>query len=175
MQSTRLFLSWTIYLVLSIVLQSDTFGQNCPCCDDFHKQFDFWLGDWTVYDTADNKVGENTIIKLENSCLLKENWKGSSGGTGTSFNYFDKTDSTWNQTWVDGSGNVLKLKGNLIEGKMVLKSELTPGQKVALYYNQVTWTPGSDGSVQQLWQTFDEKHNLLGTAFLGVYRKNRIE
>jgi hypothetical protein len=41
-----------------------------------------------------NKVGENSIKKIESNCILQESWKGQKGGAGTSINYFNKIDST---------------------------------------------------------------------------------
>lgn len=124
-----------------------------------------------VYDTTGNKVGENSISKIENNCALVEHWKGALGGTGTSMNYYDKTDNTWNQLWIDSKGSILKLKGQLKAGKMVLRSELQKGQKIDWYYNQITWTPNKDGSVSQLWEVYNKQDQLLNTLFLGIYKK----
>ncbi|WKK67156.1 hypothetical protein [Lutimonas zeaxanthinifaciens] len=157
----------TIFLFLIV---GNIFAQsNCLCCESQHKQFDFWVGEWVVKDTLGNKVGENTISKIQENCVLLENWKGAQGGTGTSMNYFDGSDSTWNQLWVDNKGNVLKLKGKYASGKMVLKSELAKGKKVDLYYNQITWSENKNGTVTQLWEIYDSNGKLLNTVFKGIY------
>ncbi len=157
-------------LILSVSLYAQ---EECPCCTETHSQFDFWIGDWMVLDTLGNKLGENLISKIENGCILAEHWKGAQGGSGSSFNYYDKTDSTWNQLWIDNSGNVLKLKGSFQLDKMVMKSDLQKGTRVDWYYNQITWSPGIDGTVSQLWQIFDKDDRLLQTAFLGIYHKKK--
>ena len=54
----------------------------CACCLEEYKQFDFWEGDWTVYDTTGTEVGKNTIVKLEDNCILNEHWRGAGGTTG---------------------------------------------------------------------------------------------
>lgn len=142
---------------------------NCLCCASQHKQFDFWVGDWIVKDTLGNRVGENTISKIQKNCVLLEDWRGAQGGTGSSMNYFDKSDSTWNQLWVDDKGNVLKLKGEYRSERMVLKSELIKGKKVDFYYNQIAWSQNKDGTVTQLWEVYDSYGNLLNTVFKGIY------
>jgi hypothetical protein len=153
------------------LLAGNLFAQtNCSCCDKFHKQFDFWIGDWIVSDTLGNKVGENQISKIEDNCLVLEHWSGAKGGTGTSMNYFDNSDSTWNQLWVDNRGNILKLKGLFTSGQMVLKSDLIEGQKVD-YYNQISWSQNEDGSVTQLWELYDNTGKFLKTLFKGIYHK----
>jgi len=159
--------------MLTLILLSHTgFSQDkCNCCTVAHQQFDFWIGDWNVFDTTGTQVGENTISHLEDNCILSEYWRGISGTTGRSYNYYNQQDSTWNQVWVDNNGGNLVLKGKGKPGKMVLKSELIPGKKIAFYYNQVTWTLNKDGSVTQLWEIYDQTGKLLSTAFLGIYKK----
>lgn len=161
-----LFIFAFLFAFSTSIAQSD-----CPCCSDAHKQFDFWVGDWIVYDTAGNKVGENTVLKLEKECIINEHWRGVQGGSGRSYNYFNKADSTWNQLWIDSQGNNLELKGKAETNKMTLSSELLLGQKVDFYRNRITWTKNEDGSVTQLWEIVDKEDELLSTAFKGIYRK----
>lgn len=169
----------TFFIFILCLLSFSVFSQNdstttekpCACCTQNHQQFDFWVGDWTVYDTTGTEVGKNTIIKLEDDCILNEHWRGASGTTGRSYNYFNKADSTWNQVWLDNSGGNLILKGNLKkEGIMVMRSELLQGQK-GKYYHQITWTKNEDDSVTQRWDIQNEKHETISLAFLGIYKK----
>jgi hypothetical protein len=152
--------------IIPITAQND-----CACCDESHTQFNFWVGEWIVLDTLGNQLGTNAISIQEAGCMLSESWKGAQGGTGSSINYYDRSDSTWNQVWIDNTGNILKFKGGLQNGKMVLKSALQKGIRVDWYYNQITWTPLENGAVSQLWEIFDKKGKLLRTAFFGIYHR----
>ncbi len=143
----------------------------CPCCTESHQQFDFWVGDWNVYDTLGNLIGENNIEKLVSECVISEYWRGKSGVTGRSYNYFNKSDSTWNQVWIDSSGSHLVLKGALIGNDMVLQSESLPGQQTGWYRNRITWTPNEDGSVTQLWEILNKEGKVVNEVFKGVYKK----
>ena len=145
--------------------------EHCPCCSVYHQQFDFWIGHWNVYDTLGNKVGENLIEKLEGGCIISENWQGAKGGSGKSYNYFNRSDSTWNQVWISSNGGNLVLKGQAADGQMQLVGELQKGQKVPLYADRITWTLNEDGSVTQLWEIIDDKGQVLNIAFKGIYRK----
>lgn len=159
-----------LFAVAFVLLANNLAAQtNCSCCSEPNKQFDFWVGHWTVKNPQGTIVGENQISKIEDNCVLQEKWTGSKGSTGTSMNYYDTTDNTWNQLWVDNKGSVLKLKGGFSSGKMILKSDLIKGKKVALYYNQITWTKNDDGTVTQLWEIYDNEHKLLQTLFTGIY------
>ena len=143
---------------------------NCACCTTAHAQFDFWKGDWEVFNVQNEKIGENLVKKLEDNCILNENWKSLRGDSGKSYNYYDPSDDTWNQLWISNSGNILKLKGSASNDKMIMRSELSKGEK-GYYYNQITWTQNEDGSVTQLWEIYDPEGNLLSSAFEGIYRK----
>ena len=160
-----------LLLFLSLAFFHNTSAQNaCTCCTEAHKAFDFWVGDWTVVDTSGNKVGDNTLTKIESNCVLQESWRGAQGVTGTSINFYEKADSTWNQVWIDSQGNILRLKGNLVDDRMVLLSEMTEA-KGKQYYNQVSWIPNDDGTVKQVWEVYDAKDQLLQTLFIGIYHR----
>ncbi len=145
---------------------------TCNCCTESHKQFDFWVGDWDVYDTSGQKIGENKIEKLENNCIVSEKWQGAKGSSGRSYNYFSLVDSTWNQVWIAGSGNQLILKGKADTNQMSLRSELIENEKGS-YYNRITWTKNEDGSVTQLWEILNTSDQPISTAFEGVYKRKK--
>lgn len=159
-------LSILFFFIYSISIAQTT----CPCCTEQHDAFDFWEGDWIVYDTLGNQIGENTITSLENNCILNEHWRGAQGSTGRSYNYYDNTDSTWNQLWIDNGGNNLKLKGHAANNVMVMKSGLIQGRS-SMYANRITWTLLDDKSVRQVWEIIDADGQVLSTAFYGIYKK----
>jgi len=162
-----------LILVMSFNYSSAQNNKPCPCCSENHKAFDFWVGEWTVYNTAGKIVGTNKIVKMQNGCVLQENWVASNKtNTGTSYNFFDLSDSTWNQVWISSTGNVLNLKGNInTEGAMVLKSKLTKGSK-GNYYNQITWKKNDDSSVTQRWDILNKDGVTISKAFEEIYKRN---
>ncbi len=161
-----------IFVIVALpILLYDLQAQDCACCSESHQQFDFWVGDWIVYDTLGNLVGENTIEKLVTECVLSEYWRGGSGGVGRSYNYYNLADSTWNQVWIDASGANLVLKGRLVGKSMVLQSELLSGQKIDWYRNRITWIPNIDGTVTQLWEILNKEGKVINQAFQGIYKK----
>lgn len=141
----------------------------CPCCSEKHTQFNFWIGEWEVYNLEGQKMGESTITSIQDSCVIVENWS-SSRETGTSYNYFDKQDNTWNQLYIGNNGNATTLKGNFVDNRMVLKSTLVKGPKGNHLYNRITWEKHADGTVSQIWDQLDNRDHLLQTAFHGIYK-----
>lgn len=163
----------TVFLLIPFFLLSNLYAQNpCPCCSENYQQFDFWLGEWEVFDTSYNWLGRNSLIKRENGCVIQESW--SSQGSGTSLNYFDRTDSLWHQLWVASGGGNLQIYGGIKNGKMMMQSDLIPGRRIPYYRNRITWTPNSNGTVTQQWDIVDSSGNIIQTSFLGIYHP-RIE
>ncbi|QMU64636.1 MAG: hypothetical protein GKR88_10275 [Flavobacteriaceae bacterium] len=142
-----------------------------PCDAEVYAQFNFWAGSWNVYNTDDKLIGTNRVVKLQNNCLLQENWESkTSASKGTSYNYYNRPDKTWNQIWVDNSGYSLRLKGVFIDGKMVLKSDPVKN-KNGTYYHQITWSKKKDGSVHQIWTHIGTDGNIVKELFRGIYKK----
>ena len=116
---------------------------------EVYRQFDFWIGDWDVFDGKGRKVGSNTITKDQKGFLLTEKWSNTDGGTGTSINYYDPSEQKWKQTWVDAGGNIVHYSGGLRSGKMSFDGRLTrPNGEV--FACRVSYTQNKDGSVRQL-------------------------
>lgn len=160
-----------IFILILLINTLSAQGTN-SCNSDDHRAFDFWIGDWTVYNTNDQVIGTNKVVKMQNGCVLQENWEASNRtNTGTSYNFFDAKDNMWNQVWISNIGYVLRLRGNIDKnGAMVLKSKLKQGPK-GRYYDQISWSKNEDGSVTQLWQIFNEQGKIIKTSFEGIYKK----
>lgn len=133
------------------------------------RQFDFWVGDWEVTTPDGELSGHNCIEKLLGDRVLQENWTGTSGHVGRSFNLYDASIGKWRQFWVDASGLALVLTGGIVDGAMVLEgARLSDGKSVL---DRITWTPNADGTVRQLWETSDDGGAKWTVIFDGLYRR----
>ena len=150
------------------------FAQNssgdCNCCSEAQKAFDFWIGEWVVYNTQGKEVGTNNIVSLQDHCVLQENWV-SPNSTGSSFNYYDLKSASWNQIWMDNKGNPLVLKGGMKDGKMQMQDEYLEQSDGQKYCNRISWEPKKDGSVVQTWELLDETGKAVRVVFKGIYKK----
>lgn len=77
-----------------------------PCMNDPHaREFDFWIGEWNVYQTGtQNLAGQSVIQKISGGCALLENWK-SQVSEGKSLNFVDDSTGKWKQVWVGSYPN----------------------------------------------------------------------
>ncbi len=139
-----------------------------------HRQFDFWIGRWDVFQPDGKQAGENLIEPIQGGCALRETWQGRGGFTGTSLNSFEAADGRWHQTWVDNQGGRLELAGRLQGRAMVLSSVgPNPDKPGTTLTQRIAWTPADDGSVRQLWETSEDGGTTWSTAFDGKYVKRR--
>ncbi len=141
------------------------------CTAPEHRQFDFWLGEWTVRGPAGKVVGENRLTSLHKGCVLFENWTGAGGFTGSSLNVYDAERKKWHQTWVDVGGGLLQLDGEFSDGKMVLVGKSAPDAQGVVTLQRITWTPLPDGRVRQHWETSADGGKTWTSAFDGYYTK----
>lgn len=148
-----------------------------PCSAAEHRQFDFWLGEWEVFDPAGKPVGQSRIEQILNGCVIAEHWTSGGNppgaGDGKSFNLYNAQAGQWEQFWVDAQGTRLVLNGHFVAGSMVLSGQqpkADPKTGVA-QRERITWTPNSDGSVRQLWESSSDDGKSWTIAFDGQYRR----
>ena len=113
-----------------------------------HSQLDFWLGEWEVFTPTGSKAGENRIEKTVAGCLILEDWKSVSGGTGRSMTFYDAGQDKWRQVWVDHGGSVMETEGSFSYSKLRLEGVHTRmgGQSEKCL---ITLEPLPDGRVHQ--------------------------
>lgn len=141
-----------------------------PCDAPAHREFDFWIGEWQVHTPDGKLAGINRIAREHGGCVIHERYETSRGYSGASYNIYDAGRKVWHQSWVDSAGTLLLLEGRFESGSMVLEGRTTSAQGEVTRH-RISWTPGSDGSVRQHWQTADAAGAEWKTAFDGRYTK----
>jgi len=139
------------------------------CKEPAARVFDFWLGRWDV-TVSGQAAGTNEITLEEDGCLLHEHWVGSRGGTGQSFNWYDRATGMWHQVWVSNTGNGLQLAGRYAGNRLTLEGT-GPGPKGQPQAQRLSFFRNEDGTVRQLWETSDDEGRTWQVAFDGLYRR----
>ncbi len=141
-----------------------------PACEGpEHRQFDFWVGEWTVTQTGKTDIVASSLIeKLYGGCAVRENWMPLKGSPGGSLNNY--YDGRWRQTWVDGANSRVDFVGGLVDGKMVLtgdwKGVLGPGKDALI---RMTYSKNVDGSVRQHGEQSTDQGKSWSTNFDFTY------
>ena len=112
------------------LLAQNSQSVTCNCCTETHAEFDFWIGEWTVTQPNGSPAGKNSLDKIQDKCILRENWTSAKGGyTGTSYSFYNVQKKQWEQVWVDNQGGSLHLKGHKKGNQMILRTDDAKNQE----------------------------------------------
>lgn len=101
----------------ALLRKAEKLAKPCQFAPE-RRQFDFWVGEWDVFNPAGQKAGTNSVQSVEQGCVILENWTGSLGGSGKSMNFYDPGTKRWRQVWVDSRGGVSEFSGEFKDGAM---------------------------------------------------------
>lgn len=141
-----------------------------PCAGPEFRQFDFWIGRWTVQRPDGHAAGINAITSEEAGCAIVEHWTSANGGTGQSLNFFDPAAGKWRQVWV-GLGLVLTMEGGLVDGAMVLEGPLQYVGTGRVTRLRGMWTVLPDGRVRQQFHESEDAGRSWKPWFDGYYSR----
>lgn len=154
-----------------------TAGSALPraCLSSEHRQFDFWLGHWEVFQTGKDKlVARSHIEKLYDGCAVHENWMPLANTAGGSLNTYRPDEQIWRQTWVDSGNSHVDFKGGLVGGAMVIAGMWNdvngPGKHG---YVRITYSRQPDGSVRQFGEIADAEGRPFKPYFDFTYRPSK--
>ena len=86
-----------------------------------NRQFDFWLGEWSVITSqGGTPAGDSKIELILGDCVVQEIWTsaGNIGYSGKSYNIYNTSLKRWEQYWVDNAGGNIFFYGGLKDGIM---------------------------------------------------------
>jgi ketosteroid isomerase-like protein len=119
---------------------------SASCAAPVYRQFDFWVGDWDVFDVGSSaKVAHAHVDLILEGCVLREDYQGVDGHKGQSFTIYDAARKVWHQSWVTNRGELLIIEGKFEDGEIILSGEdRTKGVLV-----RGTWKP-ENGNVREV-------------------------
>jgi ketosteroid isomerase-like protein len=121
-------------------------AQERPSCrNPEFRQFDFWIGDWDVFEAGrEIPIARARIGSILNGCVLQEDYRASDGHEGQSLTTYDMARNVWHQTCMTSGGTLLQIEGKLQEGEMVMSGKNQQGEVV-----RGVWKPLS-GEVHEI-------------------------
>jgi hypothetical protein len=163
-QVSVIFFLFTLIISPSFAQQAE---ESLCKTDENYRQFDFWIGEWDVYQN-DTLAGTNTVNLILDDCVISENWQSAkSDYAGKSYNYYEPASGYWYQTWVDNKGKYLFLKGTFANKKMILMGNSFDNEGKVIY-NRITYIAKKDKTVRQIWEQAKTR-NEWEVVFDGLY------
>ena len=143
---------------------------NCNAPE--HRQLDFWVGEWDVFDTVKGSpVGQSRIEKLYDGCAIRENWS-EPGYAGGSLNVYSETEHQWKQIWTDTTGSWREFVGGLDGGRMVMTwthpSVMFPGKTAR---ERMIFLVNPDGAVRQYSDATVDEGKTWTLRYDYIYRR----
>jgi hypothetical protein len=111
-----------------------------------YRQFDFWLGDWDVFDYGDTTqvIAHAKVKRIVEGCAIHELYVQNDGLVGDSILSFDAVRQAWQQTWVTNRGGLMVIVGRFKDGVVTLEGE-THQRDGTTVLQRITWQIESDG------------------------------
>jgi hypothetical protein len=100
--------------------------RTAACTGPEYRQFDFWLGDWDVWDrnaTGSPKARAH-INAILDGCAIHETYEAVAGLVGQSFSSYYAPTRRWHQSWVTNRGELLLLDGAMHADSMILEGTM---------------------------------------------------
>ena len=149
------------------------------CDTPQHHEFDFWLGDWQVFDAATDKlVAFDRVTKRYDGCVVEQDMTfvtdlyrrpgASHRLSGMSVNRYD--GEAWLELWADNQWGAIAMRGAPESNAAMVLKTIIPSRHRDL---KLVWENHPDGSVRILqyvapagsghWQKYGDL----------IYRRNR--
>lgn len=144
-----------------------------PVCDSpGHHQFDFWVGEWSVYRAGQSEpVAASVIEKLYGGCAVRENWRPAKGTPGGSLNSYRPDTAEWRQLWLDAANELHDYRGRWTGTMIDMRGSAVDAQGVARKV-RMTFTPVGDGSVTQTGYRWDNRADDWVLDYMFHYRRD---
>ena len=140
---------------------------SARCVAAAYRQFDFWAGDWDVFDVGSSiPVAHARIDPILDGCVLREDYQGSDGHKGQSFTIYDAARKVWHQSWVTNRGELLEIEGKTENGEIILSGE----DRAAGWLVRGTWKP-QNGDVRETAVTSTDGGNTWKPWFDLLFRR----
>jgi ketosteroid isomerase-like protein len=151
------------------------FGQQlsqgvAPCAAPEYRQFDFWLGDWDVFERdGTTRAAHVRVERALDGCALYEYYEDRKDLRGQSVTIYDRARKVWHQTWVTNRGQLLSIEGRM-DGDEIILSGSYRGPNGEDTLVRGTWKPNGP-DVRETAVTSTDGGKTWNTWFDLVFRR----
>ncbi len=171
-------MKWSLVFIAAIISASSLFAQN-PCSSPVYRQFDFWLGEWEVFNVNGKKAGDSKISLILDSCIILEEWTSANitqgiRYAGKSFNTYNSRTKQWQQTWVDNVGGSTEfLSGKYENNNIIFQTGSFQLSKDTVAIRKLTFYNMGKDKVRQHGEISKDNGNSWVTEYDLEYRRRK--
>lgn len=154
---------------------SNSSGPVCGSSKKPYRDFDFIIGNWDFYTPDSTKIGEQIYTKREQDCLIVEEWKLTSGGTGLGMTFVDPKTKLWRQVWMSPMYHIDYSGALNDKGAMVLEGTIYPNNGDKSSPIRGIWAKQTDGTIKQEFFVLSDKTHHWEILFAGFARLKTVK
>ncbi|MEO6611708.1 MAG: hypothetical protein ABIT05_02205 [Chitinophagaceae bacterium] len=147
-----------------------------PCMNSPHnREFDFWVGQWNVYQTGtDYQVGKSSIENTSGGCLILENWTAvGNPDEGKSMNFLNPKTAKWEQHYMGIAGASQNYyNGEYKEGSMRYEGDGADKAGNKLIF-RLTYFNEGPSQVRQLLEQSTDSGKVWITLYDFTYKRTK--
>jgi hypothetical protein len=150
-----------------------TAPKSAVCEAAEYRQFDFWLGDWDVFDYDDTTkvIAHAKVERIVEGCAIHELYVQNDGLIGDSILSFDAVRQVWQQTWVTNRGSLMVIAGRFKDGAVTLEGP-THQRDGSTALQRITWRTEGSG-VRESASISKDGGKTWAPAFDVLFRKRQ--
>jgi hypothetical protein len=140
------------------------------CATGEHRQFDYWLGSWSV-SYGGPPVGTSKVELALDQCMIVESWSGAKNHNGKTIFAYSPDDRSWYGMFADNEGRVhIFNRGKVSDGAAEFQgTSLGPTGETVL--NRVKIVRVSADKVEQTWEKSSDNGETWKLAYRGEYTR----
>jgi hypothetical protein len=140
-------------------------GGSCAASAE-GRQFDFWLGDWTIAAPGGSSSSTSKVSLSLDQCLLVEKWDGGKGHAGENMFAYSPDDKSWYGMFADNMGRAHVFTGGHVASGVAEFDGTNRGPKGETVLDKVKVVRIAPNKVEQTW----EKSTDNGATWIMVFR-----
>jgi hypothetical protein len=138
------------------------------CATIHHREFDYFIGNFTVFNKAGKQIGTDEVTPEMESCALLEHWHGRKV-QGVGYSGYDDTRKQWVQTFFQNDGTFDIFYGNMTKDGMLISGIDYPKPGVT-EYNRVLFRPLPRG-FEEYWTASTDGRRSWKVVFDGFFQR----
>jgi hypothetical protein len=138
------------------------------CSTPHHREFDYFIGNYNVFDKTGKQIGTDEVTSEMDGCALLERWHGRTV-QGVGYSGYDDTRKQWVQTFFQNDGTVLIFRGNMTKDGILIAGIDYPKPGIT-EENRVLFRPLSNG-FEEYWTASTDSGRTWHVVFDGFFRR----